>query len=184
MLYILGGASRSGKTLLARRAVVEKQIPYFPLDALFGSLAYGAPEVGVRYEDSFVNRSNKLWPVAKHMLNMLVDEETNYLIEGDSILPSQANELMDQKKSVRCCFIGYAELSKEEKFSLVRQYHQGEVDWTNEISDKDLLPMIESMIEFSKYLKEECGKYGIQYFDVSHDFQGVRNAAFEYLFAE
>jgi ATP-dependent Zn protease len=39
MLYIIGGASRSGKTLLARRAVVEKKIPYFPMDALFGALA-------------------------------------------------------------------------------------------------------------------------------------------------
>ncbi len=44
--------------------------------------------------------------------------------------------------------------------------------------------MIDEMIQFSKYLQEECVKCGIKYFDVSHDFEGVRNAAFEYLFAE
>ena len=184
MLYILGGASRSGKTLLARRAVAEKQIPYFPLDVLLGSLVYGAPQLGMRYEDSFIDRSNKLWPVTKNMIKMFLDEENKYFIEGDSILPHQINELNVEQKSVHCCFIGYSELTKEEKFSLVREHHQGEVDWTKEISDEELLPMIESMIDFSKYLKEECGKYEIKYFDISHDFQGIRDVAFEYLFGE
>jgi 2-phosphoglycerate kinase len=184
MLYILGGASRSGKTLLARRAVSEKQIPYFPLDVLFGSLVYGAPELGIKYEDSFIDRSNKLWPVTKNVIKMFLDEESNYLIEGDSILPEQVNELRAQGKLVRACFIGYPELSVEEKLSLVRQHHQGEVDWTKEISDEDLFPMIESMIDFSKLLKEECTKYGIKYFDISHDFEKARDSAFEYLFAE
>ena len=184
MLYILGGAPRSGKTLLARRAVSEKQIPYFPLDALLGSLVYGAPQMGMRYEDSFTDRSNKLWPVTKHMIKMLVEEESEYLIEGDSILPVQVNELITSQTSVHACFVGYSELSKEEKLSLVREYHQGQVDWTKEISDEELIPMIESMIDFSKYIKEECEKYGIKYFDISHDFQGVREATFQYLFAK
>jgi 2-phosphoglycerate kinase len=184
MLYILGGASRSGKTLLARRAVTEKQIPYFPLDALLGSLIYGAPELGMRYEDSFTDRSNKLWPVTRQLVRMLLDEEDTYVIEGDSILPAQVNELVVQQKPVRCCFVGYTELQKEEKLSLVREHHQGKADWTKGISDEALLPMIDQMIEFSTLLKEECTKYGIKYFDISHDFEGVRADIFEYLFAE
>lgn len=184
MLYVLGGASRSGKTLLSRRAVVEKQIPYFPLDALLGSLVHGAPEMGMRYEDSFTDRSNKLWPITKNMVKMFLDEENNYLIEGDSILPAQINELIVEGKSVRCCFLGFAELTKDEKLALVRKYHQGGVDWTKSISDEEMLPMIDEMIQFSKYLKEECAKYGIEYFDISHDFEGVRDEAFQYLFSE
>lgn len=66
MLYIIGGTSRSGKTLLSRKAVSEQGIPYFPLDALFGALANGAPEFGVNYEDSFINRSIHMWPISKH----------------------------------------------------------------------------------------------------------------------
>lgn len=180
---MLGGASRSGKTLLARRAVSEKQIPYFPLDALLGSLVYGAPQMGIRYEDSFTDRSNKLWPITKQMIKMLLNEEQSYLIEGDSILPAQVSELMAQQASVRSCFVGYGGLSGAEKLSLVRQHHRGEVDWTKEIPDKDLLPMIETMIDFSKYIKEECMRHKIEYFDISHDFQGSQDAAFQYLFA-
>jgi hypothetical protein len=184
MLYILAGASRSGKTLLARRAVTEKQIPYFPLDALFGALANGAPEFGVKYENSLMERPVKMWPLTKPLFDIFLDEEQDYLVEGDSLLPSQIQELLAEQKKIRCCFLGYTELNKEEKLALVRQYHQGDIDWTKSISDEEILPMINEMIKFSKYLKDECLKYGIKYFDVSHDFEGVRNTAFEYLFAE
>lgn len=184
MLYVIGGASRSGKTLLARRAVAEKQIPYFPLDALFGALVHGLPELGVRYEDSPMERAIKMWPMAKHFFNFFFKEELGYLIEGDSLFPSQINELIVEQKPIKCCFLGYAELTKDEKLTLVRKHHRGDIDWTKGISDEEMLPMIDEMIQFSKYLKEECAKYGIKYFDVSHDFEGIRNLAFEYLFEE
>lgn len=182
MLYILGGASRSGKTLLARRAVAEKQIPYFPLDALFGAMVHGAPTFKMRYEDSLLERPVKMWPLAKHLMNFFLQEEKGYLIEGDTILPSHVNELLAEHKPVKACFLGYTELTKEGKLALVRQHHQGEIDWTKDISDEEMLTLIEEMIQFSRYLKEECEKYHIRYFDVSHDFAGVRDEAFEHLF--
>jgi hypothetical protein len=184
MIYILGGASRSGKTLLSRRAVSEKGVPYFPLDALFGGLANGAPQLGVVYEQPFIERAEKMWPVAKPLLGFFLHEERDFLIEGDSILPSQVHELLEERSSVKSCFIGYAELSKEEKLALVRTYHQGKVDWTKNISDEEMLDLVDQMIEFSKYLKAECEKYEIKYFDISHDFESPREQAFQYLFLD
>lgn len=184
MIYILGGASRSGKTLLSRKAVLEKGIPYFPLDALFGGLVNGAPELGVMYKQSFVERAEKMWPVAKALLKFFFHEEHDFLIEGDTVLPSQVNELILEGNNVKSCFVGYVDLSKEEKLDLVRKYPQGSTDWTKDISDEEMLSLVDQMIEFSKYLKEECAKYEIQYFDISHDFSASREAAFEYLFEE
>ncbi len=184
MLYVLAGASRSGKTLLSRRAVSEKKIPYFPLDALFNMMVHGAPQFGVRYENTLMERPQLMWPLTKHLFNSFFREERAYLIEGDSILPSQIHELVEEGKPIRSCFLGYTELNKDEKLQLIRKHHQGDIDWTKDISDEEMLKMVEEMIDFSKHLKEECAKYGIKYFDVSHDFEGVRNEAFEYLFAE
>ncbi len=31
MLYLLGGAARSGKSIIARRILAEKRIPYFEI---------------------------------------------------------------------------------------------------------------------------------------------------------
>jgi hypothetical protein len=182
MIYIIGGASRSGKTLLARRVVAEKRIPYFPLDALFGALANGAPQLGVAYENSLMERPVKMWPITKPLLEFFFAEEKDFLIEGDSILPSQIQELLVANKPVKACFIGYTKLDANEKLETVRRYHQGEIDWTKGISDTEMLPMVDEMIEFSKYLEQECDRLGIKYFDVSQDFEGVRDEVFEYLF--
>ena len=184
MLYVIGGASRSGKTLLARRVVDEKRIPYFPLDALFGALANGAPELGVAYKDSLIERPAKMWPISKPLFNVFLEEEGDYVIEGDSILPSQLKELMAAGKPVRGCFLGYTELSAEEKLALVRTHHQGDIDWTRGIPDEDMRGLVTEMIAFSKYLEAECAQHGIRYFDISHDFEGVRDQAFEYLFTD
>lgn len=184
MIYILGGASRSGKTLLSRRVVSEKGIPYFPLDALFGGLVSGVPQLGVAYNESFIDRAEKMWPVAKPVLGFFFHEERDFLIEGDTILPNQVNELVREGNRLKSCFMGYAELNKEEKLALVRTYHQGELDWTKGISDEEMLVLIDEMIQFSKYLKEECAKYGIRYFDISHDFEKPREDAFNYLFVD
>jgi hypothetical protein len=181
MIYILGGTSRAGKTLLSRRAVSEKGIPYFPLDALFGGLANGAPQLGVAYKQPFIERAERMWPVTKALLGFFFHQERDFLIEGDTLLPSQVNELVLEGRNLKSCFIGYTELDKEQKLALVRTY-QGEADWTKGLPDAEMLDLIDQMIQFSKYLKVECEKYGIQYFDISHDFIGPREEAFRHLF--
>jgi hypothetical protein len=182
MLYIIGGASRSGKTLLSRRFVSEKQIPYFPLDALFGALAHGAPEFKVKYESSFIERSEKLWKLSEHLFNFFAEEEKDYLMEGDTILPSQIHKLITEGKSIKSCFLGYPTMTAEEKLAFVRNYHQGERDWTKNYSDEEMLLMINEMVEFSKVLQKQCEEYGIAFFDISHDFESAHNEVFDYLF--
>ncbi len=81
MIYVLGGASRSGKTLLARRAVDEKRIPYFPLDALFGGLAGGAPQLGVTWNQAFIERGEKMWPIVKSTFGFLTFFLLNTIIK-------------------------------------------------------------------------------------------------------
>ena len=182
MLYVIGGVSRSGKTLLARRAVVEKQIPYFPIDGLFSIFAECIPNLGITYEQSLSERPLKMWPMTKQLLEYLIKEERDYIVEGDSFLPGQIQELIAERKPVKCCFLGYTELTEDEKLAIVRQHHQGDIDWTKGISDADMRSMIGEMIEFSKKLKEDSARCGIKYFDVSHDFEGIRDVAFNYLF--
>ncbi len=184
MIYIVGGASRSGKTLLSRRVVSEKKIPYFPLDAVCSGLSKGVKEFEEFYSQPFIVRAEKLWPVVKPIINSFLDEEDNFLLEGDSILPKQVSEFNSNSGSVKACFFGYPQLTKEEKLKLVRTYHQGDKDWTKDISDQKMLTIIDEMIEFSNYLKKECAKYDIAYFDISHDFEGPREEAFNYLFSQ
>ncbi len=53
MIYIISGASRSGKTLIAEKMVKQYGIPYVSLDWLVMGFTNGIPEYGIH---------DKLWP--------------------------------------------------------------------------------------------------------------------------
>jgi hypothetical protein len=112
-----------------------------------------------------------------------LEEENDYLIEGDCILPSKLSIFKKKNPSeeMKFCFLAYTNLSSDEKLDLVRQHHTGEKDWTHDHSDEAMTGMIDRMIEYSDFIKKECEKYSVQYFDVSHDFSEVHDRAFRYL---
>jgi hypothetical protein len=47
MLYLIGGTSRSGKSIISRKLLTEKGIPYFPLDSVVMGFTNGMPELGI-----------------------------------------------------------------------------------------------------------------------------------------
>jgi hypothetical protein len=182
MLYIIGGVSRSGKSLLAHKILKEKLIPFFPLDGLIGMLTHSAPEHGVRHQNDFVDKSEKTWKFSKELFKYLFKTQELYLVEGDCILPKQIAELqVDYPQEIKSCFMGYTTLTAKQKLDLVRMYNKGEEDWTNKHDDEAMLEMIEAMIVYSKYLKGECEKYNIPFFDVSENFEKVQDEAYEFL---
>ncbi len=181
MLYILGGASRSGKSIIARRFVSEKQIPFFCLDVLITSLQE-IPSLDIKHGQPIISKSEKLWPVVKPLLTHLFREELNYLIEGDGILPSKIAELIkDFSNEIKACFVGFSEISLQDKFKKIKEFGENKDDWTKRVSDEKLMSNIEDMIMFSKYLKSECNKYNIRYFDSSDNFCEYLENVFQYL---
>ena len=182
MLYIIGGASRSGKSLLAHKILKEKLVPFFPLDGLVGMLTHSAPEHGVRHQNDFVDKSEKTWKFSKELFQYLFKTQKVYLVEGDCIIPSQIAELqVKYKEHIKACFMGYPSLTAKQKLDLVRAHNRGEEDWTNKHDDDAMLEMLESMIGYSKYLQEECEKYNIPFFDVSEDFEKAHTEAYNFL---
>lgn len=182
MLYIIGGAARSGKSILTHRLLEEKLIPYFPLDGLVGMLKHSAPELGVTHDIPFIEKSKRAGTFNKHLFKYLLKTQKDYSAEGDCILPSDVAEVQEKYADrIRCCFLGYCTIPAEKKLEHVRTFNRGEWDWTHYHEDKEMLPMLEEMITYSKFLKEECAKYDIPFFDVSENFEGVHEEAFEFL---
>src|SRR3989344_8244326 len=183
MLYILGGASRSGKSMVARRFVSEKQIPFFCIDFLITPLQE-IPSLNIKHGQPFISKAEKLWPLVKPLLIHLIKAEPNYLIEGDGILPNQVAELLKGFSSdIKACFVGFSEINPQDKFKQVRKLDGdgNKDDWTKNISDEKLMSYIKNMVKFSKYLKSECNKYDISYFDSSNNFSECLESVFQYL---
>jgi len=181
MLYILGGASRSGKSIISRRFVREKQIPFFCIDFLTTSLQE-IPSLNIKHGLPFLEKAEKLWPLVKPMLTHLLKEEPQYLIEGDGILPNQILELLSEfPNDIKACFVGFSEINSKEKLKQVREFGGNMDDWTKNIPEKELINHIEDMVIFSQYLKSECNKYNIDYFDSSGNFPEYLEKVFQYL---
>lgn len=181
MIYILGGTSRSGKSIISRRFVTERQIPFFCIDFLTTSLQE-IPTLNIKHGLPFLEKAEKLWPLIKPMLIHLLKEEPQYLIEGDGLLPNQIVELLSEfPNDIKTCFVGFSEIDPQEKLKQVRKFGGNMDDWTKNIPDEELIKHIKAMVEFSKYLKSECTKYGISYFESSNNFPEYLEKVFQYL---
>jgi hypothetical protein len=182
MLYLVGGASRAGKSRLARKLLTERQIPYFSLDILMMGLRSGYPAYGLDPETSAVVRGEHLWPIVRAMAVNILEEalvHPAYLLEGDELLPRHVSELCQAYPGqVRACFIGYNRLDPCDK---LRDIRRCEADWCSTYSEAQALAFLADQVEFSRYLERECAGRGLRYLDGSEDMMAVVAEAAEAL---
>lgn len=182
MIYIISGTSRSGKTLVAKKMMKQYEIPYVSLDWLVMGFTNGIPEYGI-HDKLWPNEiAEKFWFFLKAMLESMIWSETDYIIEGEAVLPELITELLKKHPdSIKICFVGYTNMSISEKLKDVYKYSCGENDWLTRESDDYIEKHISNMIEYSKRIKKSCKKYGIRYFDTSKNFTQVLDDSIDYL---
>ena len=182
MLYIIGGASRTGKSTISRELMAETGIPCFSLDVLMMGLANGLPEYGINPEDPEFRNAAKIWPILRSMLINMIEAGMDYIIEGYTILPEHVSEIQSvHPDQVKSCFIGYTRIDPEKKLEEIRIYSGLPNDWAKSASDRDILELINRSIRYSAFLKEECEIFHIPYFDQSEDFIGTHRSILVYL---
>ncbi|MCW3095715.1 MAG: hypothetical protein JWL77_1333, partial [Chthonomonadaceae bacterium] len=178
MLLIIGGAARTGKSILSRRLLLETHQPYLSLDVLKMGLVNGLPSFGLDPEASAIAIAEQLWPLVKAMAVNMVETDVHYTIEGE-ILPKHADELaLRFPKEVRAGFLGYADIVPRQKLAEIRKFGGHPNDWLTDYPDEDILELVEQNVEFSRYLQKECRRLGIPYFDTSESFDSVQNRVF------
>jgi 2-phosphoglycerate kinase len=182
MLYMIGGAPRSGKTTLARRMLAEHGVPYFSIDTLIASLASERPELGMRVSDPALKRVEIVWPTIRKVVNDVLHSGDDLLLEGDVLLPKHLIEFGHEPQArIKACFIGYADADPVTKLRAIREHAAGGIDWTEELDDDRLLNLIGELRAFSEYLRRECRHYKIPYFDGSTCFTSAIREAKTYL---
>jgi hypothetical protein len=171
MLYMVGGAPRCGKTILARRMLAEHGLSCVSIDALIANLVREEPALGLRVSDPAPKRIEVMWPILRKIAGDAARNGDEFLLEGDVLLPEHAMELgHGAHTGIKACFIGYADVDPAKKLLAIRQYAEGRPDWTHELDDSRLLNLIGEFRAFSEYLRHECCHYKIPYFDGSRCF--------------
>lgn len=182
MLFLVSGTSRSGKTLIARRLLADKQIPYLSLDWLMMGFNDGIPEYGIHHLLWPDEIAKRIGPFLLGMIDSMLGDGMDYVIEGEAMLPQLVADLVEKHPDrIRAVFVGYTEISVEDKVDLVKKHGAGESDWLTSKSDEYIRDHIGNMIAYSKMIREECDKHGLSYFDTSEDFLGAIEAASDVL---
>jgi hypothetical protein len=185
MLYLIGGASRAGKTLMARKILAERGLAYLPLDCVVMGFTNGFPQHGIHDKLMPGEIAVRLWPFLEALCESLLWSDLNYVIEGEAMLPGRVRALMDAHPGrVRACFVGYAEADVDEKVREVRDHGGGRADWLAKESDAYVRDHVVNMVRFSRDLREACTRHGLRYFEISHDFTAATAAARRYLLGE
>lgn len=182
MLYLISGASRSGKTLLAKKLSEQKNISYLSLDWLVMGFTNGIPEYGIHdmlFPDEIAKR---MWPFLKAILENMLWSEINYVIEGEAILPELIIELLNKNPDkFKICFVGYTSINVEEKVKDIKKFSLQKNDWLIDKTDTYITDHVKNMVAHSVIIKKSCEENNLRYFDCSKSFLNTIEDCLEYL---
>jgi hypothetical protein len=164
MLYLIGGAARSGKSLVARRLLRGRLVPYSSTDYLISGLAAGAPGLGLQ-----------------HGLPSRVHGELARPILGGAPREGPRVAASHGAARVRACFLGYARCTIPLKRASIRAAAGSIDDWVAGMTEEALAEMVSEIRLFSELLEDECRANGVRCFDGSADFEAALEQAEAYL---
>ena len=182
MLFLVSGASRSGKTLIARKILAENGIPYLSLDWLMMGFNTGMPEAGIHHLLWPNEIATKMAPFLNGMIDCMLVDGMDYVIEGEAMLPESVADLIEKHPdAIKAVFLGYAVTDVTDKVELIKKHSTGENDWLTRESDEYIQDHVGNMVAYSKMIKSGCEKHGLPYFDTSAEFSQAIEAATDFL---
>lgn len=182
MLLLLGGTARSGKSIIARRVLLERGIPFFCLDHLAHGAARAIPQLQIDLDGDDASVGERTWPLVRSVAEMIIKDRIDYLLEGALLRPRHARELLsDYPARIRACFTGYAEADVEQKFEQVRQFGGGPDDWMMRFDNGRVRSELERLKSESQILREECDRFQLHYFETSVAFDKSVSSVIKFL---
>jgi hypothetical protein len=181
MLYLVGGAPRTGKSSLAMAMLRTHDVPWLPTDVVRHILRRTMPEIdaiesGPHYIDGL---AQLMHPIVEELIELCLGQAQHYLIEGVEILPAHVEGYAARFGQIRACFLGDSLASAAN----LRAY-QGENPWHQDQTDAQLEGMATAIRERSAGVEDQCGQLGLDYIDVGQaGFQGMIEQGLEILVA-
>ena len=157
MVILIGGATHTGKTLLAQKLLERHHWPYLSLDHLkMGLIRSGNTDLTV-FDDE--KMTAYLWPIAREMVKTAIENQQDLILEGCYIPYSWQEDFEEAYLSqISCCFLVMTPDYIRSHFSDIRDY--GSVIEAR-LDDSGL--DMEELIRENAQVLENCRKYGCRY---------------------
>lgn len=121
MIYLIAGASHTGKTLLAQRLLERRRIPYLSLDHLkMGLIRSGTISLSPTQDEAL---TAVVWPIAREMIRTALENRQSLIVEGCYIPYTwQQDYSPTERAEIRYLCLVMSRDYLLEHFARVRQY--------------------------------------------------------------
>jgi 2-phosphoglycerate kinase len=168
MLYFIGGAPRSGKSILGQRISANLRIGWISTDLLMEVLRVRS-DLEVKSEwnatpEAIAGTADWFFPFLERFVWRVSSMAEDYLIEGVDFLPTQVAQLSDQYQ-VRAVFLGCSKMSLK-KFDEFPGRSNGYAFLPEEMRRQ----FAQDIPLWSGFIHQEAERFGYPYVDMIGDF--------------
>lgn len=164
MIILIGGASRTGKTLLAQRLLEEHHYPYTSIDHIKMGLFRGYADCGFTPLDNDALISRKLWGVIKGIVDTCLENKQNIILEGCCLPPEKVRTY--DESDVVCLYIVFSQQYIENNFAAI-------VNYENSIEKRRFPEDLgkDACIADNAAVKASCLASGVSYIEIQENYE-------------
>jgi hypothetical protein len=168
--YIICGASRSGKSILARRLQEKFKVSWILGDAIVSSMEDVFPDLENSHHGALQDIGDRFADYIKFVLWHYGYAGCGYVLDTTHLYPRHIIGMREKIGNVPAVFLGYTQADPGEKLRQIRSFDPNHW-WTSKLSDAELNQLAHDQINQSLELREACAELGIPYVEVSHHFE-------------
>jgi putative acetyltransferase len=167
MVILIGGATRTGKTLMAQRLMEKYGYPYTSVDHIKMGLYRGLKDDKYNPEQDYKLLAEELWPVVKGIIMTAIENKQNLILEGCYILPYMADDFTDEyRKEIIPFFILFSDEYIKTSYPVIFD-NQSVI----ELRDGDDLEPMGRLLELHDELRNMCIEAGADFIDIHQDYE-------------
>ena len=164
MIILIGGASHTGKTLLAQRLLEKYHYPYLSIDHLkMGLIRSGQTELTPMDDEKL---TDYLWPIVREMVKTAIENKQNLIVEG-CYIPADWKKDFDEVylKDIRYICLIMTRRYIENHFADIKN-HGSVIE--DRLDDSGL--NARELVEENEKNLALCKKYGCEYILIDEDY--------------
>lgn len=164
MVLLIGGASHTGKTVLAQRILEERHIPYLSIDHLkMGLIRSGQTELTPMDDEKL---TPYLWPIVREMVKTAIENRQNLTVEGCYIPFDWKKDFSDTYlQDIRCVYLVMSEDYIRTHFGEIRAH----ADAIEKRLDDSGLSM-EELVRSNAAILAGCKEHGCEYILIDGEY--------------
>lgn len=176
---IIAGVPRAGKSTMSNMLSRRFGYQHVSMDSIIAGFENVFPQLGIKWWPSSADESEQIdilrnasEKVALFIKAMLESEEYDefepgMVVDVYQLLPEHYMRYLNGKNCEIAYFIT-SDVTPEERFAIHRKYDT-EKHYSFDFSDEEMLSHCTFVIERSRFLREQCIKYGLPYFETAKD---------------